>query len=86
MENCIKKIMSRHKLKIVKQDTGAIIFDKVTGEYFQTNEVGKYICEMYVSGLSIEQIAINISKNYDISLATATEDVTTFLNEFINLR
>ena len=37
---------SKSRLKIIKQDTGAIVFDKNQGIYFQTNDVGVKILEL----------------------------------------
>lgn len=83
----MKKIFKRKKsLKIINQDDGAIIFDKNTGEYFQTNELGKAICEMYISKLSPEQIAKHISKNYDVTYSQALLDVEGFFDNFIYMR
>lgn len=83
----MKKIIDRRQnLKIINQDDGAIIFDKKTGEYFQTNELGKTICEMYNSKLSLDQIAHNISKDYNIPLLQAKNDVENFWDYFIKMR
>lgn len=83
----MKKIFKRKKsLKIINQDDGAIIFDKNTGEYFQTNELGKAICEMYISKLSPEQIAKHISNNYDVTYSQALLDVEVFFDNFIYMR
>lgn len=83
----MKKIINkRQNLKIINQDDGAIIFDKKTGEYFQTNELGKLICEMYNSKLSLDQITHNISKEYNIPLSQAKKDVKNFWDYFMNMR
>lgn len=83
----MKKIYKRKRsLKIINQDDGAIIFDKKTGEYFQTNELGKTVCEMYISKLSLEQIANYISDNYDVTYSQALLDVEDFFENFIYTR
>lgn len=83
----MKKIFNKGlALKIIEQDDGAIIFNKKTGEYFQTNELGKLIIEMYISKLSLEQIANNISTEYDIPHSQAKLDIKNFLNDFLDVR
>lgn len=47
---------SKSRLKIIKQDNGAIVFDKNQGVYFQTNDVGVKILELLSKNKSEEDI------------------------------
>ena len=42
----MKIFSKKHKLEIKKIENGAIVFDKSTGYYFQTNEIGVKILLM----------------------------------------
>lgn len=67
-------------IKIVKQDNGAVVFDKSTGVYFQTNDVGVYILECLSKCISIEVITEEIANKFDIDIKQAKLDVKEFLN------
>lgn len=66
---------SKSRLKIIKQDNGAIVFDKNQGIYFQTNDVGVKILEYK----SEEEIVSAISVAYSIEIDVAKQDVKDFI-------
>ncbi len=70
---------SKSRLKIIKQDTGAIVFDKNQGIYFQTNDVGVKILELLSKNESEEEIVSAISVAYSIEIDVAKQDVKDFI-------
>lgn len=70
---------SKTRLKIIKQDNGAIVFDKDQGIYFQTNEVGVKILELLSKNKNEEDIVITISDAYSIETDVAKQDVKDFI-------
>lgn len=67
------------RLKIIKQDNGAIVFDKDQGIYFQTNEVGVKILELLSKNKNEEDIVSTISDAYSIETDVAKQDVKDFI-------
>lgn len=59
----MKKQISK-AIKIVKQDNGAVVFDKDTGMYLQTNDVGVCILEKLSESYTVEKIVKNILAIY----------------------
>ena len=76
----MKIISKKHKLEIKKIENGAIVFDKSTGDYFQTNEIGVTILLMLSENMSEEEIAISLSKEFKEDLANIKEDILLFMN------
>lgn len=74
------KGLFKRKLKIVKQDNGAVVFDKTRGGYFQTNDVGLSILNLLNENKTIDDISINISNMFEISLDQAKTDVKEFVD------
>ena len=70
---------SKTRLKIIKQDYGAIVFDKDQGIYFQTNEVGVKILELLSKNKNEEDIVSTISDAYSIETDVAKQDVKDFI-------
>ena len=70
---------SKTRLKIIKQDNGAIVFDKDQGIYFQTNEVGVKILELLSKNKNEEDIVSTISDAYSIENDVAKQDVKDFI-------
>ncbi|MFS9199033.1 PqqD family protein [Streptococcus vestibularis] len=70
---------SKTRLKIIKQDNGAIVFDKDQGIYFQTNEVGVKILELLSKNKNEEDIVSTISDAYSIETDVAKQDVKDFI-------
>lgn len=70
---------SKSRLKIIKQDNGAIVFDKNQGIYFQTNDVGVKILELLSKNKSEEEIVSAISVAYSIEIDVAKQDVKDFI-------
>lgn len=70
---------SKSRLKIIKQDNGAIVFDKNQGVYFQTNDVGVKILELLSKNKSEEDIVSAISGAYSIEIDVAKQDVKDFI-------
>lgn len=70
---------SKTRLKIIKQDNGAIVFDKDQGIYFQTNEVGVKILELLSKNTNEEEIVSTISDAYSIETDVAKRDVKDFI-------
>ena len=62
---------SKSRLKIIKQDTGAIVFDK--------NHVGVKILELLSKNESEEEIVSAISVAYSIEIDVAKQDVKDFI-------
>ena len=70
---------SKTRLKIIKQDNGAIVFDKDQGIYFQTNEVGVKILELLSKNKNEEDIVSTISDAYSLETDVAKQDVKDFI-------
>ena len=70
---------SKTRLKIIKQDNGAIVLDKDQGIYFQTNEVGVKILELLSKNKNEEDIVSTISDAYSIETDVAKQDVKDFI-------
>ncbi|HEL2571493.1 TPA: PqqD family protein [Streptococcus suis] len=70
---------SKTRLKIIKQDNGAIVFDKDQGIYFQTNEVGVKILELLSKNKNEEEIVSTISDAYSIETDVVKQDVKDFI-------
>lgn len=70
---------SKTRLKIIKQDNGAIVFDKDQEIYFQTNEVGVKILELLSKNKNEEDIVSTISDAYSIETDVAKQDVKDFI-------
>ena len=70
---------SKSRLKIIKQDHGAIVFVKNQGVYFQTNDVGVKILELLSKNKSEEDIVSAISGAYSIEIDVAKQDVKDFI-------
>lgn len=70
---------SKTRLKIIKPDNGAIVFDKDQGIYFQTNEVGVKILELLSKNTNEEEIVSTISDAYSIETDVAKRDVKDFI-------
>ena len=70
---------SKTRLKIIKQDNGAIVFDDDQGVYFQTNEVGVKILELLSKNKNEEDIVSTISDAYSIETDVAKQDVKDFI-------
>lgn len=70
---------SKTRLKIIKQDNGAIVFDKDQGIYFQTNNVGVNILELLSKNKNEEEIVSAISAEYSIETDVAKQDVKDFI-------
>ncbi|AKG40235.1 PqqD family protein [Streptococcus suis] len=70
---------SKTRLKIIKQDNGAIVFDKDQGIYFQTNDVGVNILELLSKNKNEEEIVSAISAEYSIETDVAKQDVKDFI-------
>lgn len=70
---------SKTRLKIIKQDNGAIVFDKDQGIYFQTNEVDVKILELLSKNKNEEDIVSTISDAYSIETDVAKQDVKDFI-------
>ena len=70
---------SKTRLKIIKQDNGAIVFDKDQGIYFQTNEVGVKILELLSKNKNEEDNVSTISDAYSIETDVAKQDVKDFI-------
>ena len=70
---------SKTRLKIIKQDNGAIVFDKDQGIYFQTNEVDVKILELLSKNKNEEDIVSTISDVYSIETDVAKQDVKDFI-------
>ena len=72
---------SKTRLKIIKQDNGAIVFDKDQGIYFQTNEVGVKILELLSKNKNEEEIVSTISDAYSIETDVVKQDVKDFIKK-----
>lgn len=66
-------------IKIVRQDNGAVVFDKSTGIYFQTNDVGVYILECLSKDTNIKSIIEKIVSEFGINTKQAESDVKEFI-------
>ncbi|MDD7184036.1 MULTISPECIES: PqqD family protein [Bacillota] len=66
-------------IKIVRQDNGAVVFDKSTGIYFQTNDVGVYILECLSKDIDIKSIIEKIVSEFGINIKQAESDVKEFI-------
>lgn len=77
MFNCFKR---KRKLKIIKQENGAIVFDKKQGIYFQTNDVGLKILELISNNMEMEEIISMVSEEYKLDFDTAEQDVKDFMS------
>lgn len=69
----------KRELKIIKQENGAVVFDKKQGIYFQTNDVGVRILELLAHNKTESEIIEHLVNEYSIEYALAKQDVKEFM-------
>lgn len=69
----------KRELKIIKQENGAVVFDKKQGIYFQTNDVGVKILELLAKNKTESEIIEHIVNEYSIEYSLAEQDVKEFM-------
>jgi hypothetical protein len=69
---------SDHLRTVIDQD-GAVILDVRQGKIVRCNQTGAAIFDLLSRGYDQEQIATEFSRLYEISQASASEDVCAFL-------
>lgn len=72
-------------LEVIEQAGGAVLFDRHSGKYLQTNQVGSELIRGLLAGKSVDAMRLQISENYGISIETVTQDTSVFLNELVKL-
>lgn len=70
----------KRDLKIIKQENGAIIFDKKQGIYFQTNDIGVEILKLLSENKSEIEIVKELANKYSIEYSIVEDDVKDFIN------
>lgn len=76
----MKLFRRKHQLEVQIQDNGAIIFDKSSGVYFQTNMVGVDIIQMLSQNKSENDIVHILADKYNESVEKTKEDVRDFID------
>ncbi|MDQ3904595.1 MAG: lasso peptide biosynthesis PqqD family chaperone [Actinomycetota bacterium] len=67
---------------LVDTDYGIAILDENSGQYFDLNPSGALILRTLLDGGTYEQAAQQLSTEYVVDPATASQDVTALLEEF----
>ena len=76
-----KEIYINEACFTTKIEDSLIVLNTKTGRYLELNESATFIWENIESGYSEEEIALKISKTYDISSESSIESVKKFLRE-----
>ncbi len=61
-------------VQVVDVDFGAVLLNRATGRYWELNQMGAFILNLAISKVSIESIADNISRSYDVDRSQARRD------------
>jgi hypothetical protein len=67
---------------LVDTDYGIAILDENSGQYFDLNPSGALVLRTLLDGGTYEQAAQQLSTEYVVDPATASQDVTALLEEF----
>jgi Coenzyme PQQ synthesis protein D (PqqD) len=66
---------------LVDTDYGIAVLDEDSGQYFDLNATGALILRTLLNGGTCERAAQELSAEYAVDLATASEDTTALLDE-----
>jgi hypothetical protein len=66
---------------LVETDYGAAVLDEHSGQYFDLNPTGVLVLRTLLDGGTREQAAQELSIEYAVDLATASQDVKALLEE-----
>ena len=80
----VKKIIKQ--LTIIKEDKGAMVFDKSRGIYFQVNYVGMLIINFLENDKSVEEIISELSIKCHMDINDVKEDVDNFIKMLKELK
>lgn len=69
---------------LVDVDFGAVLLNRVSGKYWELNEVGGRILHLSVSNVPSEAIINNIAENYEAERATISHDVNQLLESLVD--
>lgn len=76
----------RTGILLVDTDYGVAVLDEDSGQYFDLNPTGAIVLRTLLGGGTCEQAAQELSTEYAVDLATASEDVTALLAELRSAR
>lgn len=68
-------------VSIVKTADGAVLLHQRTGLYWQLNSIGLHVVQGLVRGGSVEQVAEDLSRRYQIQSEQAEDDIASVLHE-----
>lgn len=72
----------RDGVSLADIDQGIAVLDEDSGQYFELNPTGALVLRTLIDGGTSEQAAQQLSTQYAVDLATATQDVTALLEQF----
>lgn len=68
-------------LDLIEVDGGAVLFDRQSGKYLQTNEVGLDLMRGLLAGFSVDYLREQIMEKYQVPRDVVLRDTTAFLDE-----
>ncbi|MEW5694310.1 MAG: PqqD family protein [Candidatus Hydrogenedentota bacterium] len=68
-------------VKIREEKFGTIIFETLKEKVFVTNEIGKRILNMLLSGNTVEEIIKDFKSSYDANENEIEKDIRDFISE-----
>ncbi|MFE9585111.1 lasso peptide biosynthesis PqqD family chaperone [Streptomyces microflavus] len=68
-------------MSIVETADGAVLLHQRTGLYWQLNSVGLHVVQGLVRGGSVEQVAEDLSRRYEVQMEQAEADIASVLQQ-----
>ena len=62
-------------------ETGGVILNVESGEYYEINATGRFLWEQIQSGSALEALAVALADRYGIDHASAQADVGAFMDD-----
>ena len=62
-------------------ETGGVILNVESGDYYELNATGRFLWEQVQSGSDLDALAVALADQYGIDQASAEADVETFLGD-----
>jgi hypothetical protein len=72
----------RDGVSLANIDQGIAVLDEDNGQYFELNPTGALVLQTLIDGGTSDQAAQQLSTQYAVDLATASQDVTALLEQF----
>ena len=62
-------------------ETGGVILNVESGEYYELNATGRFLWEQIQAGSEVDALAVALADGYGIDQASAQADVETFMGD-----